>query len=466
MTAELTPGYPLPDHIGPRSTISRRRWLQSISATTLGGMAAGVWGDRFSSLAAAMAAKGQRQRSCILLWMTGGPSQLDTFDMKPNHANGGEFKEIETSVPGLRISEHLPRLARQGESLAVIRSLSTKEGDHGRGTYLMRTGRQPGGPIRFPTVGAVLAKSLGDEAAELPSFVSVAPYQVFNRQAFGPGFLGPRYAPLTVGAVDAFQANVNLNQPQNGYAELRVDDLRNRLGDRAREDVRLDLWRDLQHGFLKDRPSGSAQSHNTAYERAIRMMHSEAAQAFDLEQEPDQVREAYGRTRFGQGCLLARRLVERGVPFVEVSLGSFGGGSLGWDTHQGNFPAVRNLSAELDAGWGTLMNELRERGLLDTTTILWLGEFGRTPAINRGGGRDHFPAAWSAVLAGGGIRGGQAYGKTSEDGTTVEDGKTDVGDLLATLCKAVGLDPHDTNMSEVGRPIRLADGEPISALLT
>lgn len=198
------------------------------------------------------------------------------------------------------------------------------------------------------------------------------------------------------------------------------------------------------------------------------MMKSEAAQAFNLSKEADSVRDAYGRGRFGQGCLMARRLVERGVPFIEVSLGGFGGGALGWDTHQNNFNRVKELSGELDSGWSMLMSELKDRGLLETTTIVWMGEFGRTPKIRRPGaaaGRDHYPRAWTTVLAGGGIKGGQAFGKTSADGTTVAEGKVDVPDLLATLCKALGIDPRGQNISELGRPIRIAEGKPIEDII-
>ena len=196
------------------------------------------------------------------------------------------------------------------------------------------------------------------------------------------------------------------------------------------------------------------------------MMSSPAAQAFDLSTEPDAVREAYGRGVFGQGCLLARRLVENGVGFVEVSLGDFGDASGNWDTHQRNFATVKSLSEQLDAGWGTLVRELAERDLLDSTTIIWMGEFGRTPAINAMGGRDHFPNAWTCVLAGGGIRGGQAHGRTSADGMAVEEGKVAIGDVLATLCSALAVDPEQKNTSEQGRPIRIAEGEPIREILS
>ncbi len=437
-----------------------RRDLMRAAGLSLAGFSMSGWMPR---MAEAFAADPKRKRHCILLWMPGGPSQTDTFDMKPDHKNGGEFKEIDTSVPGLRISEHLPKLAAMAEHLAVVRSLSTAEGDHSRGTYLMHTGHRPSGPISFPTIGSSLSKALGSDDAELPNFISISPYTAFNSAAFGPGFLGPRYAPLTVGATNVFRQQPQPNQ--DGYAELGVDDLRNPGVDRAQQDARLDLWNALQTSFLKSHPSASPKAQNTVYERAVRMMDSDSAKAFDLTEEPDKVRDAYGRGRFGQGCLMARRLVERGVPFIEIALRGSTGGALGWDTHAQNFTRVKSLSEELDAGWATLMAELKQRGLLESTTIVWLGEFGRTPVINRNGGRDHYPRAWTSVLAGGGIQGGQAYGKTSEDGTTVEVNKVDVPDVLATLCHALRLDPGSQNISELGRPIRIAEGKPIEDLL-
>jgi uncharacterized protein (DUF1501 family) len=190
-------------------------------------------------------------------------------------------------------------------------------------------------------------------------------------------------------------------------------------------------------------------------------MTPEVRDAFNLANEPAKVRERYGPGLFGQGCLLARRLVQRGVPFVEVALGD----GLAWDTHEDNFNRVRRLSAELDAGWATLMTELEERGLLDSTTILWMGEFGRTPTINANGGRDHFPAAWSCVFAGGGIAGGQAFGRTSDDGTKVEENQVAIGDVLATLSNALGVSPDHENVTSSNRPIKIAEGVPISDIL-
>ena len=441
---------------------NRRQWLTSVGWAGCGifGSSASPW---FPAWAQEVATK-KPARHCILLWMTGGATQTDTFDMKVGHANGGEFKEIATRSAELRWSEHLPKLAEHSERIAVVRGLSTKEGDHGRGTFLMRTGHPPMGPIRYPGIGSTLSKELADIESGIPAYVAISPYRAFNQAAFGPGFLGAPYAPLTVGATDV---PLPAAASTSSYAELTVDDLAPPSGiTRDQFASRVELWRHFQDRFLATHRVNAAIAHDTVYRRAFKLMDSDMKLAFDLSNEPAQVRDAYGKSRFGQGCLLARRLIERGVGFVEVSLGSVADGRFGWDTHQQNFPAVKELSAELDSGWATLMKELGERGLLDSTTILWMGEFGRTPQINPSAGRDHFPAAWSCVFAGGGIRGGQAYGKTSDDGMRVEDGKVDVGDVLATLCSAVGVDPDSANISEVGRPIKLAEGKPISAILS
>ena len=401
--------------------------------------------------------------------MAGGPSQLDTFDPKPDHDNGGEFKEIATTVPGLRISEHLPGLAKMADRLAVVRSLSTNEGDHGRGTYLMRTGRAPGTPVKNPTIGSAISKELGKAGSALPNYVAINQNSPFGPEAFSPGFLGPQYASAKVSAAapvppqnnDGENGNDNDNTPQ--FADLRVDNLSLPSGVSDKQAKRrLELWKHMQQGFLAKRPVAPAVAHNTIYEQAIRTMNSSEVGAFDLSKEPDEIRAAYGREEFGQGCLVARRLVERGVPFVEVSLGA---NAIGWDTHANNFETVKSLSEQLDKGWSMLMKELDERGLLVNTTILWMGEFGRTPKINDQGGRDHFPNAWSCVFGGGGIAGGQAYGATTKDGMEVKDNKVEVGDVLATLCSAVGIDPDHENVSPLGRPHAIAEGDPISDIL-
>jgi hypothetical protein len=435
---------------------SRRRLLGTLAAG-IGGASISGW---FPLLADQVAADPRRKRHCILLWMSGGPSQTDLWDMKPGHENGGEFAEIQTAAAGLKFSEHLPKLAAMADRLAVIRGLTTKEGDHGRGSYLMRTGHKPMGPVQHPAIGSSVANHLGDASLKLPAYVSVGPYRSFNQEAFGPGYLGPRYGPLIVGASDI---PGSMATGEGGFPELKVQSLQRPQGiTQDRMDKRLQVWRRLQADFLATR-TGAARTHNTVYEGAVQLMNSKDAEAFDLSQEPEPLREAYGRTVFGQGCLLARRLIERGVACIEVSLGTSSGGA-GWDTHTNNFDAVRQLSAELDAGWGTLMEDLKNRGLLESTTILWMGEFGRTPQINSNAGRDHFPNAWSTVLAGGGIAGGQAYGATSGDGTQVVDGQIGVGDLLATLCQALGIGGA-YNMSPSGRPLPVAEGSPVEAIL-
>ncbi|MGE0758113.1 MAG: DUF1501 domain-containing protein [Pirellulaceae bacterium] len=440
--------------------ISRRRLLQSICAGTAGCSASG-W---FPAFARAMEANPQRRRHCVLLWMSGGPSQTDTFDLKPGHANGGEFHEIETAAPGLKISEHLPGLARFGQRLAVLRGVSTKEGDHGRGTYLMRTGYKPLGPFQYPSIGATVAHQLQQQGTgSLPGYISIGPFRAFNQDAFGPGFLGPRHGPLVVAAADVPGSTTN---GPDGYPQLHVKDLAPAPGiSSARMARRLDLWNGLQSEFLATHAAGAPRMHHTVYSSAVSMMNSRDAQAFQLDEEPEKVREAYGNSVFGQGCLLARRLIERGVPFVEVSLGTNSGGA-GWDTHADNFNQVRQISGVLDAGWSALMKELDERGLLDATTILWMGEFGRTPNINPSAGRDHFPNAWSCVLAGGGIAGGQAFGRTSEDGMEVRDGQIGAEDVLATLCEALGVPASTTQTSNLGRPIPITEGTPVRAVLS
>jgi hypothetical protein len=421
--------------------LTRRAWLRRAGLGLAGASLSGWLGE----LAARAAGDPRRKRSCILLWMAGGPSQTDTFDLKPGHANGGPFQEIDTAAPGVRIGEHFPRLAKQTKRLALLRSMRTKEGDHGRATAHLRTGYLPQGSIRFPSLGALVSHELADAGADLPGFVSVTPQGAFAQPSVAAGFLGPRCAPLVVGG--------------SGGA-LRVEDLEAPGAAPERSKERLELLREMEASFLATRPGSGTASHVTAYDRAVRLGREEAKRAFDLSQEKAALRDAYSRSLFGQGCLLARRLVERGVPFVEVTLG-------GWDTHDDNFEQVKSRCGVLDPAWATLLEDLGDRGLLDDTLVVWMGEFGRTPGINPRNGRDHFPAAWSVVLGGGGIRGGQVVGRTSKDGSTVEERPVSVPDLMATVCLALGLDPKKQNQSNVARPIRLADpsAEPVKEVL-
>lgn len=432
--------------------LSRRDWLRLSGASALAGSTSG-W---FHQLAARAADDPRRKRACILLWMAGGPSQIDTFDPKPEHANGGQFKAIDTAVPGIQISEHLPKLAQRMQHLALVRSMTTKEGDHARATYLVRTGYPQSGPVQYPALGPLFAKQMRSGASDLPACICISRTASFVPSAFSSGFLGPAHAPLFVGQQSLAGAG-----DEAIASQLRVPALESPASVNAdSEAARRKILSSMEDRFAAGRETTIQKSRLAAYEQAYRMMRPETKEAFDIAGEEDSLRDAYGRTFFGQGCLLARRLVERGVPFVEVTLDGAGqGGGLGWDTHQDNFNGVKALSEVLDSAWSALVDDLEARGLLESTTIVWMGEFGRTPIINSNQGRDHYPNAWSTALCGGGIRGGQTIGRTSNDGTTVEERPVSAPDLLATVAGALGIDGWTQNMSNVGRPIRVVDPE-------
>lgn len=444
---------------------NRRNCLRTMLALGAGAGAGLTWTDQ---LAAKMKASGGAKR-LIVLWMPGGPSQMDTWDLKPGHANGGPFKEQSTAVPGMKFSEHLPELGKLADHLAIVRGMQTKEGDHSRGTFLVRTGQRPGQPFRFPAIPAALAKELDPGEPGIPGYVSILPNSFINPPAFGAGFLGASREPLTVAGAPAYDPANPVTPQEEGAdgapVELRVDNLlppTDLAGDRI--DRRMKFWDMLQTSYGASMRPGAASTHDTVYRRAMRLAKSDLVDAFDLSNESDEVRTRYGTDAFGQGCLMARRLIERGVSVVEVSL-SDGLAGLSWDTHADNFTAVRRLSERLDRSWSQLMLDLQASGLLEDTTIAWMGEFGRTPQINDMGGRDHFPNAWSCVLAGGGIQGGAIVGKTSEDGMEVADRPVSAPDLLATISEAVGVDPETENMTEDQRPIKISDGEAIKELL-
>ncbi len=430
-----------------------RRDLGKYTGLGLLGTSASGWLPALAAQAANSQQPAERKRKCILLWMSGGPSQLETFDPKVEHENGGPTSAIDTSVAGVRISQHLPQIAQVMQHLVPIRSMSTKEGDHTRATYFMHTGYLPQGPIRYPTAGSFLSKQLIDPTCDLPSFVSVNPFRAFSPAAYGPGFLGPSWSPLVVES-DMTGSDENRN------VSFEVSNLKPANNVTAQQaDARMQLLASLEHDFLAKRPGGPGSSHVQSYEQAVRMMKSAAVKAFNLDGEDAVLRDAYGRNPFGQGCLLARRLIESGVSFVEVNLsGPDGqGGGAGWDTHQENFEAVGALCGVLDPAYATLINDLNQRGLLQDTLVVWMGEFGRTPKINDNNGRDHWPKSWSTVLAGAGVKAGQAYGQTSADGMEIDDNPVSVQDLMATICQALNIDPQITNLSNVGRPIPLAD---------
>lgn len=421
-----------------------------------------------SQLAAKLKSAGSG-RKLIVLWMPGGPSQMDTWDLKPGHANGGPFKELKTAIPGMQFSEHLPELGKLAEHLAIVRGMQTKEGDHSRGTFLVRTGQRPGAPFRYPAIPAALAKELTPADPSIPGYVSILPNSFINPPAFSAGFLGASREPLTVAGTAAYDptqlGQAVPNTEDDTPVDLRVDNLLPPDDlDLDRITQRKQFWNLLQQSYGAPQRVGPAATHDTVYRRAMQLAESELVEAFDLTKEDDSVRRGYGSDTFGQGCLMARRLLERGVPVVEISL-SDGPAGLAWDTHADNFASVKRLSERLDRSWSQLMLDLKSSGLLEETTIVWMGEFGRTPQINPSGGRDHFPNAWSCVLAGAGIQGGSVVGKTSEDGMEVVDRPVTAPDFLATLCQAVGVDPETENMSEDRRPIKIIEGSPIKEIL-
>ena len=451
-----------------------RRRLSLLSGLSLLGGPTTSWLPR---LAAHCLQQGTRPpRSCILLWMSGGPSQLDTFDPKEGHTNGGPTKSIETKVPGIRIAESLPKVASVMEHLAVIRSMATKEGDHSRATFNLRTGSVPAGPLQYPAMGGFIGKELQRPASDLPAWVSINAQTGLNPAAWSPGFLGPAWSPLLVASEGPPPANNNAEAPAEDKAaedanfEIRFEVRNLRRADSVSAEQlrrRLDLLTGFEQQFLAERPDHPGRSHVDSYQRAVRMMNSTGIDAFALDQEPATLRDAYGRTQFGQGCLLARRLVERGVPFVEVNLSGEANDGIGWDTHVSNFDSVKRQCQVLDPAFATLITDLSQRGLLESTLIVWMGEFGRTPIINENSGRDHWPNSWSVALGGAGIRSGQVYGRTEADGVAVAENPLNVAGLMATIVKALGLDPETSNPSNIGRPIPLADhgAKPADSLL-
>lgn len=421
--------------------LSRRAVLRSAA---LGGLTAILHERAFGGIAGLLqdaktaAVPSGRAKRCILLYMQGGPSHLDTFDPKPGHENGGEFKAIETAVPGIRISEHLPQIAKEMKDVCIVRSMTSREGNHDRGRYLVHTGYAPQAAVSHPGLGSILSHEIGRPHFDLPAFISV------GGGTYSGGYFGSQHSPFVVQKPSQSIEDVGLPP---GVAMERFE-------------ARRKLQKELDTRFQRKTSSAAVEPHESIYTRAEKLMKSPLLAAFDLSKEDDKVKDAYGKNDFGQGCLLARRLIETGVTCVEVSLN-------GWDTHQNNFPQVASLSARLDAAMAQLLRDLRSRGLLQDTLVLCIGEFGRTPRINGNGGRDHWPATWSAVLAGGGVKGGQAVGATTEDGTKVKDRPVTVPDLFCTLARAFGIDPTQVNFAGP-RPIHLVDkaGQTVPEILT
>ena len=373
-------------------------------------------------------------KSVIVLYMEGGPSQLDTFDLKPGRGTGGPFKEIETDARGIRICEHLPRLAREMRNVSLVRSMTSKEGDHQRGQYLLHTGQRPEGAVTHPGIGSYVSREIGAPDASLPNCIAV------RARLPGSAFLKAEHSPYGV------------DEPGQPIRDIRPA----RGVDAARSKERQEILGMLEEGF----PAGGpwVDGRREAYRKAERLMNTPQLKAFELDGEAAALRDAYGRNPFGQGCLLARRLVERGVKFVEVGL-------YGWDTHADNFAKTKELMETLDPGFATLVRDLRDRSLLADTLVVWMGEFGRTPRINPQNGRDHWPKAFSVAFAGGGVQGGRVVGATDADGFDIVDRPVTVEDYAATIYRPLGIDVKKPTLNESGRPIRiLSAGVPVKEL--
>ena len=369
----------------------------------------------------------RRRKSAILLWMGGGPSTMDIWDLKPGAPTGGPFKPIATSG-NAQISEHMPLMAKQMHNMAIVRSMSTREADHGRGRYYMHTGYVPNPNIEHPSYGAVLSNQLIDQRPEL----EIPPFVAVGGGSVGPGFLGMSWAPFTVSST---------GQVRNLQMGLEDTRLYQRM-------YALDL---IEKGFINQRRGSAATDHQKILKKTLNLMTSEQMEAFKVASEPDDVKERYGNTNFGRGCLMARRLVEIGVPFIEVGLG-------GWDNHSNIHTTLRDQKLpELDQAMSALVEDLEQRGLLEDTAIVWMGEFSRTPRINGNAGRDHWARSWSVVVGGAGMNGGIAVGETNSDGTRVETDPYTSQDVMASVCKALGISLQTTFTSNNGRPMQIAN---------
>ncbi len=376
----------------------------------------------------------KNNKSAILLWMGGGPSTMDIWDLKPNAPTGGQFRPISTTGD-VEICEHMPLMAKQMHNMAIVRSMSTREADHMRGRYYMHTGYVPNQNIEHPSYGAVLSHQLKRESLDIPQFISV------GGGSIGAGFLGMNYAPFVVnsdGRIRNLDVKPDARFFQRAYA--------------------LDV---IENDFINQRRGSIASDHRDVLRKAFNLLTSEQMEAFKVVGEPEAVKDRYGDNNFGKSCLMARRLVEVGVPFIEVNLG-------GWDNHQNIFPTLRDTKLPmLDQGMSALVEDLEQRGLLEDTAIIWMGEFSRTPRINQNAGRDHWARSWSVVVGGAGMNGGIAIGSTNSDGTRVETDPYSSQDIMASVCKALGISLGTTFTSNNGRPMKIANsGKIITGLFS
>ncbi|MEL7497009.1 MAG: DUF1501 domain-containing protein [Planctomycetota bacterium] len=383
-----------------------------------------------------------KAKSVIYLYMSGGMSHLDTFDTKPGAETQGPVDSIKTSADGVQISQFFPNVAKQMHNVAVVNSMNSTQGAHAQGRYFMHTSYFLRGTVRHPDMGAWASRFLGKINKGLPANVKIGG----NSSGLGAGFLESQYAALPIG------------DPESGlqYSKMIAGMTNQRFGSRLRK------LRDMNAGFASKYDTKEARAYASMYDEAVTLMKSKDLAAFDLTQEAEEMRDRYGRNRFGQACLLARRLVENGVRFIEVDDG-------GWDTHGNNFERVGEKGAVLDQALGALLADLESSGLLDSTMVVLATEFGRTPKIHpeRDNGRNHYPQAFSCLLAGAGIKGGLKYGSTDDEGREVTDNMVVVPDFNATIATALGIPINEEVISPDKRPFTVADkGTPVKGLLS
>lgn len=405
--------------------MNRRHFLSHIN----GIMALSSSSILFQNAILANANKLKKQnKSTILLWMSGGPSTIDIWDLKPDSPSGGQFKPISTNVDGIQICEHLPLLSKKMDNLSIIRSMSTREADHGRGRYYMHTGYVPNPNIEHPSYGSVISHEL---LKNTMSQIGIPPFISIGGTSIGPGFLGATYAPLVVdynGTIRNIQSSI----------------------DRQILQQRLDFLAVIENKFIQEKRGELADSHAKMLNKTVDLMLGPYTEVFNVSKEPQNIRERYGNTPFGKGCLMARRLVEIGVPFIEVELG-------GWDNHMDIFTTLPDKLSQMDMGMSALIEDLIGRGLYETTNIIWMGEFGRTPDINKNAGRDHWARSWSAVVGGGKLKQGIVVGETNEDGKKVITEPYSSEDLMATVLKSLDISLETTFTSKNGRPMKIAN---------
>lgn len=415
---------------------SRRHFMASVAKGCLGVSVMPV----FSSLGAQPVPMAGNAKHLIYLFMQGAMSHLDTFDTKPGAETQGETRSISTAVSGVQFGNGLPGLAKRANQLAVIRSMTTETGAHEQGQYLMRTSYKQIGSIRHPFMGSWLQKVKGKLNKDLPGSVTVGGA---NRHP-GAGYLPADFSPAPVGSAAAGLQNIK----SPGYVSDKLLDKRLRLTKRFERD----FWKKYKHREV--------QAYLDYYNEAVKLLKSKDLVAFDIKKEKEEVRKNYGENRIGQGCLLARRLVQKGVRCVEVEYGS-------WDHHRDVFTTLPDRCAELDTAVSALLDDLKSSGLLKDTMIVIGTEFGRTPKINQNAGRDHHPGAFSCVLAGAGVKGGTIYGKTDKTGTSVEDDGVYPADLNATIAYGLGLPIEQEFKSDTGRPFKIAhEGSPLKELFS